>query len=102
MTISLEHHLFSARTRAIAGRAADMADRRDEIATAVDALLVDWQGVAARAFAEAWLAWRASADQVIGSLAVTAGRLATTQADFAATDDLQAIDHDRLTTRLGR
>jgi WXG100 family type VII secretion target len=102
MTISLDHQLFHARTGAIAGRAADMADRRDEITTAVDALLVDWQGAAAGAFSEAWLSWRAAVDAVIASLATTADRLAATQADFGSTDGSQAIDHDRLAARLDR
>jgi WXG100 family type VII secretion target len=102
MTISLDHQLFHARTAAIAGRAADLAERRDVITTAVDALLVDWRGAAAGAFSEAWLSWRAAADQVIASLATTADRLAATQADFVATDGAQAIDHGRLAARLGR
>ena len=102
MGISLDHHHFRARRGALADRAAEMAERRDRISAAVDALLVDWQGAAASAFSDAWLGWRASADEVIAALAVAAEDLGATQADFVATDESRATDHGRLAIRLGR
>lgn len=101
MTISLDHRGFRARTAVIAARTADLAQRRDRISTSVDDLLASWRGPAGSAFSDAWLAWRASADDVIATLAATTDALASTHADLTGTDGSIASDHDRIAARLG-
>jgi uncharacterized protein YukE len=62
--------LATSRADLISVRAADLAERRLAIEESVTALLTDWPGADADAFAALWSDWSSGADLVIEALTV--------------------------------
>ena len=62
--------LAASRADLISVRAAELAERRHAIEASVSALLADWPGAGAEAFAELWSAWSEGAGQVLEALTV--------------------------------
>lgn len=100
MTIQLDHDVFEVSLAEVRAEEAELGATLARLTRRVEAVLDDWCGEAATAYAEAWADWRRGADDVRAALIAIADALATTRADLDETDTTTADRAQRLTWRL--